>query len=55
VTAPAADPAGPRLAVVLVNRNRWQDTIESIEALLRGPPLRVVVIDIGSTDDSLCG
>jgi len=42
------------LGVVLVNWNRWADTIEALEALLRSTmPLRVVVVDNASADGSL--
>ena len=41
--------------VVLVNLNRWRDTVECLESILRSdyPSLRVVVVDNGSTDDSV--
>lgn len=41
--------------VVLVNLNRPDDTIECMESVLRSdyPEVRVVVVDNGSTDDSL--
>ena len=44
----------PRLGIVLVNWNRWEDTIECLESLFRSTiPVRVVVVDNGSTNDSL--
>ncbi len=44
----------PRLGVVLVNWNRWADTIECLESLLKGSvPVAIVVIDNGSSDGSL--
>ena len=44
----------PPLGVVLVNWNRWQDTIECLESLLRSPhPLHVVVVDNASADGSV--
>ena len=44
----------PRLGVILVNWNRWADTIECLESLLRSPvPMRVVVVDNASSDDSV--
>jgi GT2 family glycosyltransferase len=41
--------------VVLVNLNRGPDTIECLESLLRVdyPSLRIIVVDNGSTDDSV--
>jgi GT2 family glycosyltransferase len=46
--------AAPRLAVVIVNWNGWADTIECLESLLRQSMRpRVIVIDNGSTDDSV--
>ncbi len=43
----------PRLGVVLVNWNRWADTIECLETVLRSSiPLRVVVVDNASSDGS---
>ncbi len=42
------------LGVVLVNWNRWQDTLECLESLSRATvPLRVVVVDNASGDGSL--
>lgn len=41
------------LGVVLVNWNRWPDTLECLESLMRSPhPLHVVVVDNGSADGS---
>ena len=49
----AAD-ARPRLAVVIINWNRWADTLECLESLMRtDQPVRIVVIDNASDDDSL--
>ena len=49
----AVTAAEPRLGVVLVNWNRWADTIECLESLLRSTlPVRVVVVDNGSSDGS---
>ena len=43
----------PRLAVVIINWNRWADTIECLESLMRtDQPVRIVVIDNASADDS---
>jgi GT2 family glycosyltransferase len=51
--ANAASIAGP-LGIVLVNWNRWADTIECLESVLRSTiPVRIVVVDNGSTDGSL--
>ena len=46
--APAA------VGVVLVNWNRWRDTVEVLESLLRSSvPVRVIVVDNASADGSL--
>ena len=43
-----------RLGIVLVNWNRWADTIECLESVLRSTvPVRVVVVDNASADGSL--
>ena len=43
-----------RLGIVLVNWNRWTDTIECLESILRSTiPVRVVVVDNASEDGSL--
>ena len=48
MTVPAA------LGIVLVNWNRWADTLECLESVLRSTlPVEVVVVDNGSTDGSL--
>lgn len=46
----------PEVCAVVVNWNGWRDTVACLESLfaLREAPLRVVVCDNGSTDDS-CG
>ncbi len=42
------------IGVVLVNWNRWRDTIEVLESLLRSTvPVRVIVVDNASADGSL--
>jgi GT2 family glycosyltransferase len=47
-------PVVARMGVVLVNWNRWADTIEALESLLRSTvPLRVVVVDNASADGSM--
>jgi GT2 family glycosyltransferase len=45
----------PSVLVVSLNWNRWQDTLTSVNSVLRlnYPNLRVLVIDNKSTDDSL--
>ena len=44
----------PRLGVVLVNWNRWADTIECLESLRRtDTPMRIVVVDNASADGSV--
>ena len=44
----------PRLATVMINWNRWADTIESVESLLRADtPVRIVVVDNASQDGSV--
>jgi hypothetical protein len=44
----------PRLAVVLINWNSGENTIECLESLLRSDtPARVVVVDNASADDSM--
>ncbi len=43
----------PRLGVVLVNWNRWADTLECLESLHKSAvPMRIVVVDNGSADGS---
>ncbi len=49
-----AGQATARMGVVLVNWNRWADTIEALESLLRSSvPLRVIVVDNASADGSM--
>jgi len=45
----------PRVHVLLVNYNGWQDTLECLESLFRldYPDIRVIVCDNGSTDGSV--
>ncbi len=44
----------PQLGVVIVNWNRWADTIECLESLLKtNIPLAVAVVDNGSDDGSI--
>lgn len=43
----------PRLGIVLVNWNRWADTIECLESVLRSSlPVQIVVVDNASSDGS---
>ncbi|WP_426163672.1 hypothetical protein [Sandarakinorhabdus sp. DWP1-3-1] len=42
------------IGIVLVNWNRWQDSIECLESMFRSTiPVRVVVVDNASSDNSL--
>ena len=45
----------PHVAIVIVNWNGWQDTVECLESVLRldYPAYQVIVCDNGSTDGSL--
>lgn len=45
----------PKVAIIVLNWNGWRDTIECLESLqqLHYPRARVIVVDNGSTDDSL--
>ena len=44
----------PRLAIILVNHGRWQDTLECLESVLRSSlQPRVVVVDNGTGDNAL--
>jgi GT2 family glycosyltransferase len=47
--------AWPRVAIVVLNWNGWNDTIECLEALQHSdyPDYRVIVVDNGSTDVSI--
>ena len=44
----------PRVAIIILNWNKWQVTLECLESLksLRYPNVRVLVVDNGSTDGS---
>ena len=46
---------GPRVAIVVLNWNGWQDTLACIASLqaLTGPDYRIVLVDNGSTDGSV--
>ena len=54
MTPTARDPKAP-VAVIIVNWNGVQDTLEVLAELdrLQGHRLRIVVVDNGSTDDSV--
>ena len=55
MTSPTASGASDRarLGIVLVNWNRWADTLECLESLRRAPgSFRVVVVDNASSDGS---
>lgn len=47
--------AWPDVGIVILNRNGWQDLIECLESLrqIDYPNYRLVVVDNGSTDDSV--
>ncbi len=50
----SGESAAPAVGVVLVNWNRWRDTVEVLESLLRSTvPVRVIVVDNASADGSL--
>jgi GT2 family glycosyltransferase len=53
--APPGTPPTPALACVLVNWNHWQDTAQCLASLAVQdyPNLSVIVVDNGSTDDSV--
>ena len=44
-----------KVAIILLNWNGWQDTVECLESLLRleYPSFRILVCDNGSSDDSI--
>jgi GT2 family glycosyltransferase len=45
----------PKVAIIILNWNGWKDTIECLESVFRidYPNYQVIVIDNGSTDDSI--
>jgi len=45
----------PRVAIIILNYNGWQDTIECLESLKRVtyPNYEVIIVDNGSSDDSV--
>lgn len=54
-TRPVGGQNWPRVVAIVLNWNGWQDTVECLESLqgLKYPAQRVVLVDNGSTDDSL--
>lgn len=46
----------PKVYVLLLNWNGWQDSLECLESVFRNsyPNCRVILCDNGSSDDSLC-
>src|SRR5258708_35496242 len=47
--------AVPRVDILILNWNRWRDTIECLESVmqLEDVSFRIILCDNGSTDDSL--
>ncbi|MEM1519537.1 MAG: glycosyltransferase family 2 protein [Pyrobaculum sp.] len=45
----------PKVAIIILNWNGWRDTIECLESLQRltYPNYQIIVVDNGSTDDSM--
>jgi len=45
----------PKVGIIILNWNGWKDTIECLESVFRNtyPNYQVIVIDNGSTDDSM--
>lgn len=45
----------PKVAIIILNWNGWEDTIECLESVFRNtyPNYQVIVVDNGSTDDSM--
>jgi len=45
----------PKVAIIILNYNNWQDTIECLESVLRNdyPNYQVIVVDNGSQDNSM--
>lgn len=45
----------PKISIIILNWNRWQDTIECVESVLRipYPNYEIVIVDNGSTDESV--
>ena len=44
----------PKVAIIILNYNNWQDTIECLESVLRNdyPNYQVIVVDNGSANNS---
>jgi len=48
------DAKSARLAVIMVNWNGWEVTIEALESVLRSEiPVRIIIVDNGSTDGTI--
>jgi len=47
--------AWPKVAIIILNYNGWQDTIECLESVLRNdyPNYQVIVVDNGSSNNSM--
>jgi len=45
----------PKVAIIILNWNGWKDTIKCLESVFRidYPNYQVIVVDNGSTDDSV--
>ncbi|HEX9974417.1 MAG TPA: glycosyltransferase family 2 protein, partial [bacterium] len=45
----------PSVAIIILNWNNWQDTVECLESLsqIDYPNYQIIVVDNGSTDDSV--
>jgi len=45
----------PKVAIIILNWNGWKDTLECFESVFRidYPNYQVIVVDNGSTDDSV--
>jgi len=45
----------PKIAIIILNYNNWQDTIECLESVLRNdyPNYQVIVVDNGSANNSM--
>ncbi|RLJ02597.1 MAG: hypothetical protein DRP08_04470 [Candidatus Aenigmatarchaeota archaeon] len=45
----------PKIYIIILNYNNWQDTIDCLESVLRNdyPNYQVIVVDNGSQDNSM--